>query len=130
MVHPAPVPPRVAAFRAPAPHPTLRARRVPALGLLLLAGLAAGCSDPGLTGVPGVRAVSLAEVAQCRQLTTIGMAPPVYGPLSAQGITYARNRIMADAAEAGASHVVFTPVEPGALVTEITATAWACPAPA
>ncbi|WP_076365815.1 hypothetical protein [Phaeovulum vinaykumarii] len=94
---------------------------------MLLAGLAAGCSDPGLTGVPGVQAVSLAEVAQCRQITTIGMAPPVYGPLSAQGITYARNRIMADAAEAGATHVVFTPVEPGALVTEITATAWACP---
>jgi hypothetical protein len=94
--------------------------------ILLIAGLA-GCTDPGFTGVAGVRVAEQPDVAACRYLTDIRMTPGVYGPVLAdQGLRYARNKVMADAQAAGADTVVFDKVAPGTDVYQIHATAWRC----
>jgi hypothetical protein len=94
----------------------------------LLAGLAvlAACSDPGFTGVAGVREATTAEVAQCRYISNISMTPGVFGPLATQGLKYARNKIKADAQMAGADTVVFAQVSPGADVYQVEAVAYRC----
>jgi hypothetical protein len=86
----------------------------------------AACTDPGFTGVPDVRTATAAEVAGCAFVTELRTRPAVYGPLAQQGIEYARNRTLAAAREDGANTVVFEPVEPGALVTEVRARAYRC----
>lgn len=95
-----------------------------ALAALMLAGCT---NDPGFTGVAGVREAEPGQVAGCRYVTDIRMAPGVYGPvLAEQGLRYARNKIMADAKEAGADTVVFDKVVPGTDVYELHAVAWRC----
>jgi hypothetical protein len=89
--------------------------------------LVSGCvTDPGLTGVPGVREVPAAEAASCAYVADIRSTPGVYGPLAAQGVAYARNRILADARDAGANTVVFEQVSPGTDIYELRATAYRC----
>ncbi|MDW4548796.1 hypothetical protein R5H32_05455 [Defluviimonas sp. D31] len=91
------------------------------------AALLAGCAqDPGFFGTAGVRDASAAEVVQCAYVTNIRMAPAAYGPLAGQGVKYARNRMMADARDAGANAIVFDPVTPGADVYELNAAAYRC----
>lgn len=90
------------------------------------AGMAACAQDPGLVGVAGVREASAAEVAQCTYLTDIRMTPGLYGPLAGQGLKYARNKILADARDAGGNTVVFDTVTPGADVYELHAVAYRC----
>lgn len=90
------------------------------------AGLAACTSDPGFTGVAGVREAGPAEVAACRRITDIRGTPSVFGPLATQGLKYMRNKIMADAQAAGANTVVFDQATPGADVYELHAVAYAC----
>ncbi|MCL7466030.1 hypothetical protein [Phaeovulum sp. NW3] len=101
-------------------------RPVPALILPLF--LLAACNDPGFTGVAGVRAADATEVAGCTLVSRISMKPEVYGPLLAdQGLRYARNKIMDQARQDGASHVVFERVEPGQDVYLVRADAYRCP---
>lgn len=93
----------------------------------LCALIAGGCtSDPGFTGVAGVREAEAAEVAACAYVSNIGMTPGVYGPLAEEGLAYARNKVKQSALEDGANTVVFDKVTPGALVTRVTATAYRC----
>lgn len=95
-----------------------------ALAALLLA---AGCTtDPGFTGVPGVREADATEVASCAYVANIGMTPGVFGPLADQGLKYARNKVMEDAVNLGANTVVFDKVAPGSDVYRITAVAYRC----
>ncbi len=91
-----------------------------------VAALAACTSDPGFTGVSGVREAQATEVAGCRYLSNISMVPGVYGPLATQGLKYARNKIKADAQAAGADTVVFEQVTPGADVFKVNAVAYRC----
>ena len=96
---------------------------------IIAAGLAAvtGCtSDPGFTGVAGVREARPEEVALCRRIADISGRPSVYGPLASQGLKYMRNKIMADAQSAGANTVVFDQATPGVDVYELHAVAYAC----
>jgi hypothetical protein len=93
---------------------------------VVLAGLGACTSDPGFTGVAGVREATPAEVAACRRITDISGTPSVFGPLATQGLKYMRNKIMADARSAGANTVVFDQATPGADVYELHAVAYAC----
>ncbi len=97
-----------------------------ALGAALAAGLAACTQDPGFVGVAGVREATVAEVGACSYVSDIRMSPGTYGMLADQGVKYARNKIMADARDAGANTVVFDPVTPGADVYELHAVAWRC----
>ena len=94
----------------------------------MLATLAvAACTDPGLTGVGGMRTATQSEVAACTFVTNLRSRPPVYGALLAQqGLEYARNRTLATAQADGANTVVFAEVEPGAPVYEVVASAWRC----
>lgn len=115
----------------PTPPKARRARNRAAA--LLLAGLTAlpalaGCSqNPGFAGVPSVREADSYQVASCTYLTDIGMEPGVYGPLLAQqGLKYARNKVKADALNAGANTVVFDKVAPGADVWVVHAKAYRC----
>ncbi|MDE3078622.1 MAG: hypothetical protein KGI94_01155 [Paracoccaceae bacterium] len=59
-------------------------------------------------------------------MTNISDKPGLYGALASQGIDYARKVIIDGAAQAGANTVVFDPVDPGTMVTELTATAYRC----
>jgi hypothetical protein len=92
----------------------------------LVAGLAGCTSDPGFTGVPGVREAEAGAVASCRYVSNIAMTPGVFGPLADQGLKYARNKIKQDAQNLGANTVVFDKVVPGADVYRVTATAYSC----
>jgi len=95
--------------------------------MILAVCMCAGCaSDPGLTGVSGIRDASANEVAQCTYVTDIRAKPTVYGVFADQGIVYTRNTIRASARDAGANTVVFDPVEPGAIVDRIHAIAYRC----
>ena len=96
----------------------------PVLGL---AALVAACtSDPGFTGVAGVREATAAEVTACTYVTDISGSPSVYGPLATQGLKYMRNKIMADAQASGANTVVFDQATPGADVYKLHAVAYRC----
>jgi len=97
----------------------------------LAAGFAAalgGCtSDPGFTGVVGVREATGAEVAACKYVTDISGTPGVFGPLAAEGLKYMRNKILSDAGAAGANTVVFDQATPGADIYKLHAVAYNCP---
>lgn len=103
---------------------------LPCAAAVLLAGAAtlAGCtSDPGFTGVTGMNIADASEVTTCRYISDLRMSPSVYGPLLAQqGQRYVRNKIMADAKDAGADTVVFDKVTPGSDVYEMHAVAYRC----
>lgn len=89
--------------------------------------LTAACTDdPGFRGVSGVAEITAAEAAACTHLTSIRAQPGVYGPLAQQGLEYSRNRVLAMARESGANAVVFEPVSPGAMITELRAGAYRC----
>jgi hypothetical protein len=96
--------------------------------LLSLAAVFAlgACNDPGFTGVPSVRTASAAEVTACAYVMDIRARPGVYGPLAQQGLEYSRNQVLDTARQEGANTVVFEQVDPGAMVTEIRATAYRC----
>lgn len=99
-------------------------------GVAVLAALAGCTNDPGFTGVPGMREAEATGVTGCRYVSNISMTPGVFGPLAEEGLKYARNKIMADAADLGADTVVFDKVSPGVTVTKVTATAYRCVRPA
>ncbi|MEZ5779952.1 MAG: hypothetical protein R3E44_16485 [Paracoccaceae bacterium] len=95
--------------------------------ILALAVTVSACTqDPGFTGVSGVREASAAEVAQCTYVSDIRMTPGVYGALATQGLKYARNKVMADARDAGANTVVFDQTTPGADIYQLHAVAYRC----
>lgn len=97
--------------------------------VLVVAGLLAlgACTtDPGFTGVGGVREISAAEATSCRYISDFQMTPGVYGPLAGQGLRYARNKVMSDARNAGANAIIFDKVAPGADVYEVHAVAYDC----
>lgn len=95
-------------------------------GFLLVAGLLAGCDDPGFKGVPDVREATAGEVGMCRYVSDISDRPGVYGPLLSEGIKYAHNSIKAMAKDSGANTVVFEQVTPGADIYMLHARAYAC----
>ena len=88
--------------------------------------LAACTSDPGFTGVSGVREITAQESAQCKYISDISMTPGVYGQLATQGLKYARNKVMAEAQVAGANAIVFDQATPGADVYQLHAVAYHC----
>lgn len=99
--------------------------------MLRLVGVAlvvlAGCSnDPGFRGVSGVAEITAEQATGCTHLTNIRAQPGVYGPLAQQGLDYSRNKVFEMAQEAGGNAVVFEPVSPGAMVTELRAAAYRC----
>lgn len=101
-------------------------RRFSAFAVLLpLAVVAAGCTPSAIPDVP-VKVVDAAQVAQCAYVENISERPGVYGMLATQGQDYARKGVLEEAAKAGANTVVFDKVEPGSMVTEVTATAYRC----
>lgn len=91
-------------------------------------GLALASCSNGMSSVPSapVRVATKAEVAHCAYVTNISDTPGLYGALASQGIDYARKAVLDGAAQAGANTVVFDPVDPGAMVTKLTATAYRC----
>jgi hypothetical protein len=94
---------------------------------LLTGVFVAGCTtDPGFTGVAGVVEADAASVGQCSYVSDISMTPGVYGQLATQGLAYARNKIMAEARNAGANTVVFDQATPGADVYQLHAVAYRC----
>jgi hypothetical protein len=95
--------------------------------LAAAATLAACATPPGFRTTPGVREISAAEATRCSFVANISARPGAYGPLAQQGLEVARNTITADALAAGANAVVFQPVSPGSLVTEVGAAAYRCP---
>ncbi len=95
--------------------------------LASIAGMIGGCtSDPGFTGVSGIREVGANDVTQCTYVTDIRAKPAVYGVLADQGIKYSRNTILASARDAGANTVVFDPVGSGVVVDRLHAVAYKC----
>ncbi len=94
---------------------------------LSLAGLMlAGCTNPQAVAPVGVRVVGANQVAGCSYVMNFSEKPALYGVLAAEAQAYARRSILQAAARAGANTVVFDRVEPGAMVTEIKATAFRC----
>ncbi len=99
--------------------------RILLIGVVI--GLLSACvENTGLRGVTGVRAITEAEAASCTYVTNIRSQPSVYGPLAQQGLEASRNQVLGFAKDNGANAVVFVPVSPGALVTEVRATAYRC----
>lgn len=98
-------------------------RKSVAAALLLVS---ACTDDPGFRGVTGVAEITAEQAASCTHLTNIRAAPGVYGPLAQQGLDYSRNKVLAMAKESGGNAVVFEPVSPGALVTEMHAATYRC----
>jgi hypothetical protein len=97
------------------------------LAIFMALAAVAGCvENSGLRGVSGVASISAAEAARCTYVMDITSKPSVYGPLAQQGLEASRNQVMGLARDNGANAVVFVPVSPGALVTEIQATAYRC----
>jgi hypothetical protein len=97
------------------------------MAIVSMASMLAGCTtDPGFTGVSGVREADAAAVGQCRYVSDVSMTPGVYGQLATQGLKYARNKIMAEAQSAGANTVVFDKTSPGADVYQLHAVAYSC----
>jgi len=92
-------------------------------GVLALAACAA---DPGFVPVSGVREISRAEASQCRYISDFSMTPPVYGPLAGQGLRYTRNKVMADARDAGANAIIFDAVTPGGDIVSVHAVGYQC----
>lgn len=101
-------------------------KKLAPIGLVVLAAVAGCTSDPGFTGVPGVREAEATEVAACAYVSNIGMTPGVFGPLAEEGLKYARNKVKEEALQAGANTVVFDKVTPGTEVYRVTATAYRC----
>ncbi|WP_343081983.1 hypothetical protein [Ostreiculturibacter nitratireducens] len=90
-------------------------------------GALAACNDPGFTGVNGVQDALPDQVASCTYVTDIRMTPGVYGPVvTDKALMYARNKVMADARDAGANTVVFDPVPPSGEVYMVHAKAYRC----
>lgn len=100
-------------------------RLLPLLPVLVLA--LGGCMN-GSSPVPTapVRVASAAEVTQCKYVMNLSDKPGLYGAFATQGQDYARKSILDSAAQAGANTVVFDKIEPGSMVTELTATAYRC----
>lgn len=93
-------------------------------GVLALAGCT---SDPGFTGVSGVREATAGDVLACHYISDISMRPSLYGPvLGQEALKYARNTIMADAQDLGANTVVFDQATPGADIYKLHAKAYRC----
>ncbi len=94
---------------------------------LAAAGICTGCAqDPGFVRVSGVREITVAEAPGCSYLSDFRMTPPVYGPFAGQGLRYARNKVMADARDAGANAIIFDAAPPGADVYELHAVGYRC----
>lgn len=94
---------------------------------LVFATAVTGCmNDLSTVSSAPVRVVSAGEVTQCKYITNVSDRPGMYGALATQGQEYARKAILDQAAQSGANTVVFDKIDPGALVTEITATAYHC----
>ena len=101
--------------------------RIGATLVCAAAALAACTNDPGFTGVSGVREAAATDVAACRYISDISMRPSLYGPvLGQEALKYARNTIMADAADSGANTVVFDQTTPGAPIYKMHAKAYSC----
>ena len=98
----------------------------PILIVAFLGALSACTQDPGFTGVAGVREATAAEVGQCAYVSDVRMTPGVFGALATQGLKYARNKVMADARDAGANTVVFDQTTPGADIYQLHAVAYRC----
>lgn len=89
--------------------------------------LVAGCSnDPGFAGVPTVRDAMQGEVAACKYVADLSIKPSLYGPFADAAVKYSRNKLKEDAANMGANTVVFEKVDPGAMITDLKATAYKC----
>lgn len=90
-------------------------------------GALGACNDPGFTGVNGVTDALASQVTACTYITDIRMTPGVYGPvLTDRALLYARNKVMADAKDAGANTVVFDEVPPSGEVYMVHAKAYRC----
>jgi hypothetical protein len=100
--------------------------RISLLPLGLFTALAGCMNDMSTVSSAPVRVVAAGEVAQCKYITNVSDRPGMYGALATQGQEYARKAILDQAAQSGANTVVFDKVEPGTMVTEITATAYRC----
>ena len=94
--------------------------------LIGMAALGACTEEAGLTPVPGMREITPDQAKACAYVMNIRAEPGVYGPLAQQGLQVARNQVFDLAREHGANAVVFEPVSPGTLVTEIRGTAYRC----
>ena len=87
----------------------------------------AGCNDPGFTGVNGVQDALPSQVTNCTYITDIRMTPGVYGPgLRDRALLYARNKVLADAKDAGGNTVVFAPAPAEGEIYLIEAKAYRC----
>lgn len=104
----------------------MRTHRISPLPLLLAAVVAGCMNDLSTVSSAPVRVVSAGEVAQCKYITNVSDRPGMYGALATQGQEYARKAILDQAAQSGANTVVFDKIDPGTMVTEITATAYHC----
>lgn len=96
------------------------------LAILALPALAGCTDDPGFRGVSGVRSITAEQATACTFVVDIRGQPGAYGPFAQQGLEYGRNQVLAMARDSGANAVVFQPVPPGELVTEIRGSAYRC----
>ena len=100
--------------------------RISLLPLVLVTALAGCMNDLSTVSSAPVRVVSEGEVTQCKYVVNLNDRPGMYGALATQGQDYARKAILDQAAQAGANTVVFDKIDPGTMVTEITATGYRC----
>lgn len=85
------------------------------------------CNDPGFTGVTGVQDALPSQVTNCTYITDIRMTPGVYGPgLRDRALVYARNKVLADAKDAGGNTVVFAAAPEEGEIYLIEAKAYRC----
>jgi hypothetical protein len=104
----------------------MRTHRISLFPLVLVPALAGCMNDMSSISSAPVRVAQASEVAQCRYVLNLNDRPGLYGQLATQGQDYARKAILDQAAQSGANTVVFDKVEPGSMVTEITATGYRC----
>ncbi len=83
-------------------------------------------NDSSSIATAPVRVATAAEVTQCKYVINLSNRPGLYGAFATQGQDYARKSILDGAAQSGANTVVFDKIEPGSMVTELTATAYRC----
>ncbi|MEI4486935.1 hypothetical protein V8J36_12110 [Frigidibacter sp. MR17.14] len=101
-------------------------RQITAATLAAAFVLCACAQNPAMVAGSALREAGPSEVMACTYLTDIQMTPGVYGPLLQQGLARARNKVKADAMQAGANTVVFDQAAPGAQVYLVHAKAYRC----
>lgn len=96
------------------------------LSLLTLVALLCGCATVVSSTSSTVREATAQQVASCQLIKTISATSPFYGVFAGQAMRETREKILAEAESASATHIVFSQSEAGYGSTTQHAQAFRC----